>query len=327
MPDTSHHPKPFTWGRFATWFSGFLVLSGLILLVTHVSELEQFATLLRRAEPQWLALALLLQMATYVSASGVWYLSLRRLGQRHSLRSLVPLGLAKLFSDQAMPSGGISGTAFFITALNRRGVPTHMCMAILLLSLVTYYAAYLLATLTTLFLLWFVHHAIERWIIGLFFVFCLLAVGTPAVVLLIRNSGRRELPLLLLRIPGLSNLMTAFIDAPTELLRSPALMLSATLLHGSVFVLDTVTLWVALQGVGVECFPWTIAPAFMLASMVATLGPIPLGLGTFEVTCVSMLHVLGIPVEAALTATLILRGFTLWLPMVPGMWLMRRALR
>jgi len=71
---------------------------------------------------------------------------------------------------------------------------------------------------------------------------------------------------------------------------------------------------------------WTAFPSFILASIVASLGPIPLGLGTFEATCVSMLGVLGVPLEAALTATLLLRGFALWLPMVPGLWLAKRGL-
>jgi hypothetical protein len=33
---------------------------------------------------------------------------------------------------------------------------------------------------------------------------------------------------------------------------------------------------------------------------------------------------LGTGIEPALTATLLLRGFTLWLPMLPGLWLMHR---
>ncbi len=37
--------------------------------------------------------------------------------------------------------------------------------------------------------------------------------------------------------------------------------------------------------------------------------------------------ILGVSVEAALTATIWLRGFILWLPMLPGLWLARRALR
>ena len=34
----------------------------------------------------------------------------------------------------------------------------------------------------------------------------------------------------------------------------------------------------------------------------------------------------GIAVEAALAATLLLRGFTFWLPMLPGVWLARREM-
>ena len=56
----------------------------------------------------------------------------------------------------------------------------------------------------------------------------------------------------------------------------------------------------------------------MMASIVVTMRPIPLGLGTFEATAAAMLHALGVPIEAAITATLLLRGFTLWLPLIPG---------
>ncbi len=317
--------KP-AWYRIRTWFIGLLLLAGSIFLLTHFTELEHFAQLVRQAEPAWLVLALLLQAATYVSVAGVWYLALKRAEMRHSLLSLIPLGVAKLFSDQVMPSAGMSGTAFFIAALNRRGVPAHFCMAILLLSLVSYYGAYLLVAFASILLLWF-YHAIHVWIIAVVVVFCLVAVGIPAGALLLRSLGKKELPAPLLRIPGLSKLMSDIATAPRELLRSPALVISTTLLHGSVFVLDAATLWVMLQVVGVNVSFAVAFPSFVLASMVATLGPIPLGLGTFEVTCVSVLGALGVGIEAALTATLLLRGFTMWMPMLPGMWLARRALR
>lgn len=308
------------------WFVGLLLLSGLILLITHFGELEQFVRLLRQAEPAWLLLALLLQLATYLNVSGVWYLALRQAGQRRPLRSLVPLGIAKLFSDQAMPSGGMSGTAFFIAALGRRGIPVEVCMATLLLSLVGFYGAYLIAVSMTVLLL-YVHHVLQTWIVAAVGVFALVAVGIPAGALWLRSMAQRDLPAPLLRIPGLGKLMNAIAQAPVELLRNPALLAGTMLLHGSVFVLDAATLWVMLQVVGVDASFWSAFPSFVLASMVATVGPVPLGLGTFELTCVSMLGMLGVPIEAALTATLLLRGFTLWLPMFPGMWLARRALR
>jgi uncharacterized membrane protein YbhN (UPF0104 family) len=82
-----------------------------------------------------------------------------------------------------------------------------------------------------------------------------------------------------------------------------------------------------LQVVGSHVSFWVALPSFIMASMVTTIGPIPLGLGTFEVTCVSMLGALGVGIEASLTATLMLRGFTMWMPMLPGLWLARRLLR
>jgi hypothetical protein len=39
-----------------------------------------------------------------------------------------------------------------------------------------------------------------------------------------------------------------------------------------------------------------------------------------------MLRIVGVSIEAALTATLLLRGFTLWLPMLPGLWCARHEL-
>lgn len=315
-----------SWYRFRAWFLGLLVLSGLILLVTHYGELEHFIRLVRQAEPAWLFLAALLQLSTYLSVATVWYLALRWSGQRRSLLSLVPLGIAKLFSDQAMPSGGMSGTAFFITALSRRGIPAQVCMATLLLSLTCYYGAYLLAALVTVLLLYF-YHALHVWNVVAVIVFALLAVGIPASALWLRSVAKRELPAMLLRVPGLGKLMDAIAHAPGDLLRSPVLVAVAVLCHGAVFVLDAATLQVMLQVVGNPVSFQLVFPCFVLSSMVATIGPVPLGLGTFEVTCVSMLGVLGVPVEAALAATLLLRGFTLWLPMFPGMWLARRALR
>ena len=63
-----------------------------------------------------------------------------------------------------------------------------------------------------------------------------------------------------------------------------------------------------------------------VASVVASLAWVPGGLGTFEGTCVAMLHVHGVNLEAALAAVLLLRGFSFWLPMLPGLWIARREM-
>jgi uncharacterized membrane protein YbhN (UPF0104 family) len=225
-----------------------------------------------------------------------------------------------------MPSAGMSGAVFLVAAMSRRQVPVRISMAILLLSLVTYYGAYMAAVFVSVLQLWY-YNALHVWIIAVVIVFCLFAVGVPAGALWMRRLGWKELPAFLRRIPGLSELMSNIASAPRELLRSPAIIISTTLLNGFVFVLDAATLWVMLQVVGINVSFAVAFPSFVLASMVATIGPIPLGLGTFEVTCVSTLGALGVGIEAALTATLLLRGFTMWMPILPGMWLARKALR
>jgi len=59
---------------------------------------------------------------------------------------------------------------------------------------------------------------------------------------------------------------------------------------------------------------------------VVTLGPIPLGLGSFEVTSTTTLHLSRVPIALAFAATMLLRILTLWLPLLPGLFLMRKAI-
>lgn len=311
--------------RHRVWFLSLIFIAGLVLFVTHFSELEHFAQLLRQAKPLWLIVGFFLQLITYFSAAAVWHQTLTYAGVRYSMLSLVSLGVAKLFSDQALPTGGMSGTVFLVASLNRRGISKPLCMAILLVSLVAYYMAYLLAALASIALLWF-YHDLHVWIVAVTAVFCVVAVAIPSGALWLRRRGKQPLPGILMRIPGLTGLLNAVGDAPGYLLQSSGLFIKTTLLQVTIILLDAYTLNLMLYAIGQDASILAVFPCFIVASMVATLGPVPLGLGTFEATCVAMLSVLGTKLEAALTATLLLRGFTLWLPMVPGLWLTKREL-
>jgi len=66
------------------------------------------------------ALALAAQTGTYVSASLAWARTLRRAGHPRSLRLLVPLGVAKLFTDQVVPTSDVSGAVLVTRALPSR---------------------------------------------------------------------------------------------------------------------------------------------------------------------------------------------------------------
>jgi hypothetical protein len=108
---------------------------------------------------------------------------------------------------------------------------------------------------------------------------------------------------------------------------TPGLVIQTLALQSSIFVLDALTLGSVFRALG-ESVPFvTVFASFIMASVIATIGFVPLGLGTFEASSVAMLGVLGADVEPALAATLLLRGLTFWLPMLPGLWLARREMQ
>lgn len=318
--------KPSAWRRYGPWVSGALSLLALIVAIFHLSEIEQFLVLLGNSRPEWLLWLLLAQTATYICAAGVWQRTLRHVGYARSLLSLVPLGLAKLFTDQVVPSGGISGSMLVMRGLVRRHIPTEKVASVFLVGFFSFYIAYLLVDLSDVALLWLHHHlsSVVLAVAGSFTVFIVIIVWT---VFWLKRRGIKRLPDWLKRFSGVTAFLRIFTDAPAKLLYDVWLMVQTVGLQIGVFLLDAITLWMSFYVLGHPVPFWIVYVSFIMASVVATLGPIPLGLGTFEAGSVGMLSLLGVPVEAALAATLLLRGFTFWLPMAPGLWLARRELR
>ena len=265
-----------------------------------------------------------LQAATYVCASGVWQSVLRQAGVRLRLSTLVPLAVARLFTDQVVPTGGFGGRLLIVRALQRRHVELPVAMAAVLVDLITLYAAFSMAVLVTLCILWRLHD-LNRLILTATALFALIATLIPATALWL--SQGRGVPFWVRRFPRLQEVLRQISGAPRHLVRDRAVLLRCAALQLAVFLLDSATLWVMLRAVGWPTGPLETFASFIMASLAATLILMPGGLGTFETACVAMLTLLEVPVEAALAATLLQRGFTYWLPMLPGLWLSRREIR
>lgn len=311
--------------RMLPWILGLLTLSALLAAVLLFSSIERFVELARGARPEWLILALIAQTGTYACAAAVWRQALRRAGHRPSFGSLYPLGVAKLFMDQAIPSGGASGTVLVVKGLTRRRVPLHFAMAAMLVGLVSYDAAYLIAVLGSVAILW-LHGRASLAPVAAVGIFAAVVVTIPAAVLFLRRWINHRPMAWLRKLPGMDALLTALAEAPTDLLRNTGLLVEAIALQLGIFLLDALTLWLAFHAFGMAPAFWIVLVSFVIASMTATLAPIPLGLGTFEGGSVGMLSLLGVPIEAALAGTLLFRGLAFWLPMLPGLWLAKREI-
>lgn len=313
-------------GRAKAWILGLFLVLTLIFAVMHLGELENFLMLTRNASPLWLFLGLILQAGTYICAAAVWQQALREAGTPMSLWSLVPLGIAKLFSDQALPSGGASGAGLVVAVLHRRGVSAERSLCILIQSMVGYYTAYLFIAFVSLLLLWLYHKA-TYWILLPLSFFFILMTALLVCILGIRRLGGYSLPTLFQRWPKLLTVIEKIRSFRRDILHMPWLIAKISVLQLSVFLLDALTLWAMLEAIGIRVSFLAVLPSFIIASIVATISPIPIGLGAFEASCVGMLTGFDITAEAALTATLLFRGFAVWLPMLPGLWLARRVVR
>jgi uncharacterized integral membrane protein len=177
--------------RWISWLFGLAILVAVALFAAHRSEEQEFAHLVAHAQPAWLLIGLLLQMGTYVADALIWQRIIVRAGISRPLWSYMGLGLAKLFMDQVVPSGGMSGTLLVVRALDRRGIPRGTSMAAVVVDLVGYYAAYVAALAIALGLVW-VHGDLTLFIILPAVIFAPVAAGIPTVLFLM--SRGRTLP-------------------------------------------------------------------------------------------------------------------------------------
>ena len=324
FPDPYPRPHPSKWVLRGSWLIGALILAALIIIVLRLGELEDFVRLFRQARLEWLALGLWLQFLTYVSLSLAWRATLNRAKHPVRVARLVPLGLAKHFTDQAIPSMGMSGDILVARGLFLRGVPVHLALTVLLMNIIGYYLAYMAMVLATLLIMRARYHA-PALLLTAFALFAALAVGIPSLIIWLKRRKDKPLPGILARLPFSNFMVRVLGEVPTPILRDPVLILKNAFFEAGVFLLDAATFWMLLYSVGQTVSPTVPFIAYIAASVVGTISPLPTGLGTFEAVAVATLGLLSVPLEAALAATLLLRGYLFWLPMLPGLLLVKGA--
>ncbi len=194
----------------------------------------------------------------------------------------------------------------------------------MLTDLVSWYAAYALVGAAALAFLW-QRGELPPALVAIGAVFLLLATGVPLAILGF-SRRRRNVPGWVQRLPWARAVLTAIDDAQPGAIFGVTLAPETVTLQLAIFVLDATTLGIMLRAIATHADVVVVFASFVIASMVATLAWVPGGLGTFEGTCVAMLHAHGVAIEAALAATLLTRGFTFWLPMAPGLAIARREM-
>jgi Mg2+-importing ATPase len=304
---------------------GAALVAAVIAATLHFAEAQAFARLLEEASPSWILVAVLLQLATYAAQGGVWRRVVRAAGHRVSRRTAFELGLAKLFADQALPSAGLSGSILITRSLERRDVPSSAVGAAVLIDIASYYAAYALALIAALAIL-VSHREAHVLIVAAVVLFLLFATAVSGAVIVLAGKPHDRLSRALGWVPGAPNALEFLAGADARLVRAPRTLARTVGLHATIVALDAVTMWMLTRALGAHVPPGGVFAGFMVASLFRTMGVVPGGLGTFEATSVVMLGLAGLDPAGALSATLLFRGLSFWLPMLPGYWASRRLL-
>jgi uncharacterized protein (TIRG00374 family) len=309
-----------------SWLLAALLVAGLAVAVLHWGDVKRFAALVAQSEPLWLIVATLLQLGTYAGLAAQWGLALRNGHSGVGRGELFRLTLAKHFADQVVPTAGVSGNVVLVDRLMRLGVKRGKAVATLLLQIVGYYISYALGALWVLVVLWWKSRT-SVLLTGAVFLFVGVAAGIPALILWLHRRGQGRMPGWVMRWSKTRSFFEMVGEAPREMIRDRSLIAWLTLLNAVVFLADTGTMHSCLLALGVHAPLSASYVAFMMASIAVILGPVPMGLGSFEAVSIAMLRLFGVPFEAAISATLMFRGFTLWLPLIPGGILLRKELK
>ncbi len=299
-----------------SWILGLAMLATVIVAALHFSEERELVRIAERAQPWWLAIAIVLQAGTYLAQGQIWRVVTRAAGLALPWSAAFKLSLAKLFIDQALPSGGISGTVVFAQALEQRGLPRAVIMASVVVDTVSYYGAYVLALALAMLIMIVGGHASPLILAAALFFAVFSGVLTAAALGL---SGRKSAgPRLLNRIPLLRNVLSLLGQADPTLARSLPLIFKSSLFQLAIVLLDASTVWILIRSLGEVASAPGVFVSFMVSTLLRTISIVPGGLGIFEAGSVVTLKLAGVAVPVALAATLLFRGLSFWLPMVPG---------
>jgi Mg2+-importing ATPase len=302
---------------------GVAILSAVVVIVWRSSEEREFVRLAHRARPVWLAVAVLLQAATYFFQSEVWQVVLRPAKAFIGLGAMCKLTVARLFVDQAIPSAGLSGTMLAIKALERDAVPLPVVMAGAVIDTASCWATYAFG-LVAAFVITVARGHASPLVVGavvLFFAFAVvLTVGS------LRLAGRPAGPIAsrLAWIGPLRAGLRLLERADRALTLSPRVLIEACLCQLVVLLLDAATMWALIASLGAAASPSGVFASFMMSTLLRLVGILPGGLGAFEAASVLSLRLVGVELSVALSATLLFRGLSFWLPLAPGLWFSRR---
>jgi putative heme transporter len=323
--------------------SGMLLAALLVIVIRNWAHIQikasQALALIHAARPEWLALAALAILAGFLCAGQIYGRVLATLGYKAPSIWLSAAAMVTMLLSQALPFGTVASYAFLTTSLRKRAVPTSSVAVIASLELLSWGGAMLIL-----------------FIYGMVYVLITTSNGTLAraslsgfatVVVLIGgylylgtrprdtlHTWAMSVKRLIERMFGPTwhdSQVQRMVDEITHnrqlMADQPWRVLSLIFLQLIIFTLHSLALLAILHGLGVMIGPLATLAAYGLALIVSTYTVLPAGGGTVEAALTVGLTIQGVPLEAALGATVLFRLFSFWLLLPLGALCYRAIMR
>lgn len=304
-------PRDFDTRRLARRAAVAVALLAVLLLIAWLAPgLGEVRTLVTRADPAWLALAIALEVASSLS-----YVAMFRpvFCRRMTWRSSAEIGLSELAVGSIVPASGAGGVALGAWILSRYGMPgaviARRSVAFLLIkSSVNFVAVAVLGVLM------FAGVGPHRSIALTLLPAALAVAAIAAVILAARLSaavaaggeGRWR--------KVVAALASGMSEAGTLLRKGDPLLIAGCIGY---WLFDNLVLLAAFHAFGVTP-PLTIV---LMAYLIGQLGgalPLPGGLGGIDGGLIGSLIVYGVAAAPAAAAVLLYRVVLFWVPLVMG---------
>jgi hypothetical protein len=340
MPNIPNIPNVTSNKRSISIFS---ILFYVIVFVLVIFGIRYFSTidhdlkLFKQIRPLWLLVALITQAGTYFFNALVFKILLQVYTPRKifSLRELFATSVVVLFFNQTIPSAGWSGKAFFSKQLIQKGVSPEKAISLMFIELMTFYIGMVLIICLLFVAGLFFNFPRFFFIIFLYGILAFSVLGTFMVI----ASKKKVLDYFFRKIKRLKIVRRqlekyeALIDSSeTEgnknllniIFAKKKLFLTAIACTIGVIICDCLTVFALFLGFDIQINFVLVVVGYML-TQIATLVPVlPGALLIFEGGMTFFFSNLGVPLEAAVTVTLLYRCLSFWLPIPLGLFLFKK---
>jgi uncharacterized protein (TIRG00374 family) len=314
-----------------------------VAAVRHWREIQikslEALSLVLSARPGWLALAALAILAGFLCAGQIYGRVLATLGYKARSLWLSAAALVTMLLSQALPVGTVASYAFLTTSLRRRGVPAASVAVIASLELLSWGGAMLiLFVYGMVYVLLTTHNSTVAGASLTGFATVALMIG---VYLFIGTRPRDTMHRWALRAKRLLDRVVGPVWSEAQvrhtveelshnrqlMIEQPLRVLMLICLQLTIFTLHSLALLAILHALGVPIMPPAALAAYGLALIVSAYTVLPAGGGTVEAALTVALSVQGVPLEAAIGATVLFRLFNFWLMLPVGAFCYRLLLR